>query len=289
MTAEIRTSSARREAPFLAALRAGAVLADGATGSLLFELTGRLSERNHVYETLNVANPDLVSQVHRLYLQAGASALKTNTFGANAASLERLGIVGKEDEINRAAVRLARAAIEQVGAAEAGDSPRRFVLGSVGPVYGEESVEAIYGSQLRALIDEGADALLLETFESLECASALVRYAKRFEACPPIALHMSLWQHGSDGSWNIDPAEYVAEAAEAGASVVGVNCLAPWEAEAFVRSARRAAAVESGAVMLSAMPNAGGFERIGHRFMSRVNPEFMGRTARTLYEDGARL
>jgi homocysteine S-methyltransferase len=142
---------------------------------------------------------------------------------------------------------------------------------------------------LRALIEAGVDALLFETLDSLERASALVRYANRFEACPPVVLHMSLRQHREDGSWNIDPAAYVAEAAAAGASVVGVNCLAPWEAEAFVRAAREAPAVKSGAVMLSAMPNAGGFERIGHRFMSRVNPEFMGRTARTLAEDGARL
>jgi homocysteine S-methyltransferase len=289
MTAEPRASRAHPENPFLAALRSGAVLADGATGSLLFELTGRLSERNHVYEALNIENPDLVSQVHRLYLQAGASALKTNTFGANEASLARLGIVDRADEINRAAVRLARASIEQIAAAEAGDSPQRFVLGSIGPVFGDETIEAIYGSQLRALIEAGVDALLFETFESLESASAVVRYANRIEGCPPIVLHMSLWQHGNDGTWNIEPAEYVAEAVEAGASVVGVNCLAPWEAEAFVRSARKIPAVKSGAVMLSAMPNAGGFERIGHRFMSRVNPEFLGRTARTLSEDGARL
>ncbi|MBW2397544.1 MAG: homocysteine S-methyltransferase family protein, partial [Deltaproteobacteria bacterium] len=274
MTAEPRASRAHQDNPFLAALRSGAVLADGATGSLLFELTGRLSERNHVYEALNIENADLVSQVHRLYLQAGAFALKTNTFGANAASLARLGIADRVDEINRAAVRLARASIEQIATAEAGDSPQRFVLGSIGPVFGDETVEAIYGSQLRALIEAGVDALLFETFESLESASAVVRYANRFEGCPPIVLHMSLWQHGNDGIWNIDPVEYVAEAVEAGASVVGVNCLAPWEAEAFVRSARKTPAVKSGAVMLSAMPNAGGFERIGHRFMSRVNPEF---------------
>ena len=186
MTAEPRVSRAHQDNPFLAALRSGAVLADGATGSLLFELTGRLSERNHVYEALNIENPDLVSQVHRLYLQAGASALKTNTFGANAASLARLGIVDRVDEINRAAVRLARASIEQIAAAEAGDSPQRFVLGSIGPVFGDETVEAIYGSQLRALIEAGVDALLFETFESLESASAVVRYANRFEGCPPV-------------------------------------------------------------------------------------------------------
>ncbi len=286
---------------FLNALRSGVVLGDGATGSLLFEMTGRLSERNHVYEALNIENPDLVRQVHLSHLQAGATALKTNTFGANEPSLARLGITGKAAEINHAGVRLARESLEQFAEAETPDqanSHERFVLGSVGPVLGDEPVEDIYDSQLRALIGagrqnpgpgSGVDALLFETFESLERATALVRFATDIENCPPVVLHMSLRQRRRDGAWNIEPAEYVARAAEAGASVVGVNCCAPWEAEAFVRLAKETPEVKSGAVMLSAMPNAGGFERIGHRFMSRVNPEFMGRTARTLSDDGARL
>jgi len=289
MSAEPRTARAREASPLLAALRDGVLLADGATGSLLFELSGRLSERNHVYEALNLENPDLVGQIHGAYLRAGASALKTNTFGANEPSLARLGIVGRADAINRAAVRSARQAIERFSAAEASAAPRRFVLGSIGPFFGAETIEQVYAVQLRALIEAGVDALLFETFESLERASALVRYARQIEACPPIALHLSLRQQRNDGVWNLDPLEYVAEAAAAGASLVGVNCLAPWEAEAFVRAARQAPAVQSGRVMLSAMPNAGGFERIGHRFMSRVNPEFMGRTARTLADEGARL
>ena len=277
---------------FIAALRSGVVLGDGATGSFLFELTGRLSERNHVYEALNVENPDLVRHVHLAHLQAGATALKTNTFGANTPSLARLGIHDKTGEVNRAGVKLASESISQYAEQEPGESPERFVLGSVGPVSGAEGVEEAYGEQFRALIGEGSpgvDALLFETFESLERATELVQFARTFQDCPPVILHMSLRQRRRDGRWNIEPAEYVARAAEAGAAVVGVNCCAPWEAEAFIRVAKELPEVVSGAVLLSAMPNAGGFERIGHRYMSRVNPEFMGRLARTLSDDGARL
>ena len=280
------------ESRFMVALRSGVVLGDGATGSFLFELTGRLSERNHVYEALNVENPDLVRHVHLAHLQAGATALKTNTFGANGPSLARLGIRDKTTEINRAGVRLAKESISQFSEQEQGDSPERFTLGSIGPVSGTEGMEEAYGEQLSALVGEGSDgvdALLLETFESLERATELVRFARKLENCPPVVLHMSLRQRRRDGRWNIEPAEYVARAAEAGAAVVGVNCCAPWEAEAFVRAAKELPEVASGAVLLSAMPNAGGFERIGHRYMSRVNPEFMGRLARTLADDGARL
>ncbi len=296
MQAEQLQPDRHPQSRFLAALRSGVVLGDGATGSLLFEITGRLSERNHVYEALSIENPDLVTQVHMSHLQAGALALKTNTFGANEPSLARLGISGKTTEINRAALRLAREALQQYADAEeqhTSKAPERFVLGSLGPVTGDEPVEQVYETQLRALIGDGpetgVDALLFETFESLERATSVVRFANSIQNCPPIALHMSLRQRRRDGAWNIEPTEYVRRAAEAGASVVGVNCCAPWEAEAFVRIAKDLPEVTSGAVLLSAMPNAGGFERIGHRFMSRVNPEFMGRSARALSDNGARL
>ncbi len=289
MASEPRITQDHQDSRFLAALRRGAVLSDGATGSLLFELTGRLSERNHVYEALNIENPDLIRQVHLSHLQAGATALKTNTFGANDPVLARLGITGKTAEINRAAVKLARSSIETFAAQTPDADIDRFVLGSVGPVSGHVDVSDTYETQLRALISAGVDALLFETFDSLPFALEVVRFAASIADCPPIVLHVALRQQGEGGDWNIEPSDYIAQAAAAGASVIGVNCCAPWEAEEFMRRASETPEYRSGAVQLSAMPNAGGFERIGHRFMSRVNPEFMGRNSRTLVENGARL
>src|ERR1035441_7404561 len=57
---------------FLATLKAETLLADGAMGSYLFELTGRLSETNHIYEAFNAEQPDLIQKVHLAYLAAGA-------------------------------------------------------------------------------------------------------------------------------------------------------------------------------------------------------------------------
>ena len=152
-----------------------------------------------------------------------------------------------------------------------------------------EAIERAYGPQLRRLIDEGVDALLFETFDSLPDALRLVEFARAIPGCPLIILHMSLRQDSATGAWNTDPAEFVGAAARAGVAVAGVNCCAPWEAQAFIEAVRNMPEVRSGAILLSAMPNAGGFERIGHRYMSRVNPEFMGRLARTLADEGARL
>ena len=95
----------------LKALRSEPVLADGAMGSYLFWRTGRLSEKNHLYEAFNVDQPELIKEVHLAYLRAGSRCLKTNTFGANKSTLERYGEVGRIEEINRDGVRLARAAL----------------------------------------------------------------------------------------------------------------------------------------------------------------------------------
>jgi methionine synthase I (cobalamin-dependent) len=69
-------------ADFLTTLKSETLLTDGAMGSYLFSLTGRLSETNHVYEAFNAEQPDLIRKVHLAYLAAGARCLKTNTFGA---------------------------------------------------------------------------------------------------------------------------------------------------------------------------------------------------------------
>lgn len=96
---------------FLATLKSETLLTDGAMGSYLFELTGRLSEINHIYEAFNAEQPELIQKVHLAYLAAGARCLKTNTFGANRQQLQPFGLEGRVADLNRAGVEVARAAI----------------------------------------------------------------------------------------------------------------------------------------------------------------------------------
>jgi homocysteine S-methyltransferase len=74
-----------------------------------------------------------------------------------------------------------------------------------------------------------------------------------------------------------------------GVAVAGVNCCAPWDASAFVDAVRETAPVRAGALQLVVMPNAGGFQRIGNRFMTTMNPEAAGKLARSLSDRGVRL
>jgi len=276
---------------FISELLASPLLADGAYGSFLFERTGRLSEANHVYEALNLANPDVIRDVHLAYLQAGARCLTTNTFGANSAYLTLMGEQGRVAEINRAGVQRAREAIDRFKT-RTGSEQNYFVISSIGPSSDEElslaQVREIYQEQIEALVAAGVDALLLETFSSLSQVKTLLELINTLPDAPPVMVQMTLKQK-TGGDWNIDPVTYVETIAALGAKVIGVNCCTPWDATAFVEQAGALEVVKNGTVLLSAMPNAGGFQRIGHRFMTAVNPEFMGKLARSFSAQGVRL
>jgi homocysteine S-methyltransferase len=275
-------------ADFLTTLRVQPLLADGAMGSYLFQLTGRLSETNHVYEEFNVGQPDAIKKVHLAYLAAGARCLKTNTFGANRAQLAQFGLENMVAAINREGVKLAREAIAVFQAGQRATGPF-FVLGSVGPTADvlttAEQVAGAYGAQLDALA--GADALLLETFHSQTQLELLLELIRVRPGSPPVIAEMTLRAAGE--GLEPEPVAFVARMAALGVPVAGVNCCAPWDASAFVDAVRDCDAVRSGALLLSVMPNAGGFQRIGSRLMTTVNPEAAGKLARSLADRGVRL
>src|SRR6202162_3330561 len=97
-------------------------LCDGAMGTLLYAKGIFI---NRCYDELNLSQPDLIRGIHHEYLQAGAEAVETNTFGANSFRLGRYGMADRVREINLAGTRLAK---------EAAKSFDVWVGGSVGPL-----------------------------------------------------------------------------------------------------------------------------------------------------------
>ncbi len=279
-------------ADFLTTLQSQPLLADGAMGSYLFELTGRLSETNHVYEAFNLEQPELIQKVHLAYLSAGAQCLKTNTFGANRQQLAQFGLDGKTAAVNRAAVEIARTAIAKFQI-QRGETAPCFVLASVGPtakpLTTADAVADCYREQLETLIAAGADALLLETFSSLPQLELLIGLIRSLPNAPPVIAEMTLRSGSTGQALEPDPVTFVNRMAALGVAVAGVNCCAPWDADAFVAAVKDIAPVCSGAMQLVVMPNAAGFQRIGNRLMTSVNPEFAGKMARTLSDHGVRL
>ena len=147
------------------------------------------------HDLLNLTRPDVVEAVHREYLEAGADIVETNTFNGTRISLADYGLEALVHEMNVAAARAARAAVDGVMAAEPGRVC--WVAGALGPTNKTASLsrdvndpgartvtfaelEAAYHEQARGLLDGGVDLLLVETvFDTLNAQGRPLRRSSR--------------------------------------------------------------------------------------------------------------
>lgn len=172
----------------------GHIVADGAMGTRLFAL-GLVS--GDAPERFNLTAPGRIRDVHRSHLRAGADLILTNSFGANGARLRLHNLDGRTRELNEAAVRIAREAVE--AECRRGGERTMLVAGSMGPT-GElleplgamsaADCEQAFANQAEGLAQGGADLLWIETMSDLGEVEAAVRGAR--SACDlPVVVTMS--------------------------------------------------------------------------------------------------
>ena len=172
-----------RSQTLINAIKSRVVVADGAMGTMIQEANPTMEDFEHLEgcnEILNVTRPELIAEIHRRYLAAGAEAIETNTFGANFANLSEYGIPERIAELSEAGARIARQVAEEFGG-------NRWVLGSVGPgtklpTLGHEKFSVLrdaYQQQTVGLIRGGSDAILIETTQDLLQTKSSVIGAKR--------------------------------------------------------------------------------------------------------------
>jgi homocysteine S-methyltransferase len=247
-----------------------------------------LYERGNLYtqcfDEMNLSRPDVVRQIHQSYVDAGAQVIETNTFGANRFRLAHHGFDRQVAEINRAGVRLAREAAQR----------RAFVAGSVGPTglmletVSEESLLAIkqaFLEQCRALLDEGVDALVLETFrqpDELKLALEAAREAggARASGTVPVIACVSFDESGTTADGR-SPEQVAELLAGIGADAIGVNC-ATGPAGVYEMVTR----MRAPGLPLVAIPNAGMPHRVEGRFAYMATPEYFQLYARRLFKAG---
>jgi len=252
---------------------------DGAMGTMLY---GRGVFLNVCYDELNLRQPELVREIHREYLRAGAEVLETNTFGANPLKLASYGLADDTERINSAAAGLAR---EAAGA-------RAAVAGAIGPLgvriepFGELAVDEarhLYLRQVRGLLAGGVDGFILETFSDVNELGAALAAVR--ELCDlPVIAQMTV---GTDGKthYGTDPEVFGPALQSMGADVVGVNCsVGPHGVLEAVEKLARVVTVP-----LSAQPNAGLPREVGDRKIYMASPEYMASYARRIVEAGARF
>ncbi len=251
------------ESSLLDALRERVVVGDGAMGTMLQAADLTLDDFEGLEgcnEILNVSRPDVVRGVHDEYLQAGADAIETNTFGANWANLGEYDIVERIHELARAGAELAR----EVASAHSTPDRPRWVLGSVGPgtklpTLGHVHYSVLrdaYQEQVAGLIEGGADAVMVETCQDLLQAKSAIIGAKRAMAESgrrlPLIAHVTVETTGTMllGS-EIGAALTALQPLEI--DLVGLNCATgPAEMSEHLRYLSRNAERP-----LSVMPNAG--------------------------------
>ena len=180
--------------PFTTLLAARPVLvADGGMGTSLFELG---MPAGSCPELLNVEHPEMVARVHEGFVDAGADIVLTNTFGANRRRLALHGLENRVEELNRAAVALARQVTRNAGrpVAVAGSvGPTGDLLAPLGDLDHETAVE-VFSEQVEALAAAGVDVLWIETLSSSEELEAAYQAAR--STGTPVATTMSFDTHG---------------------------------------------------------------------------------------------
>lgn len=241
--------------PLLDAIKERPLLGDGAMGTQLM-LAGL--EQGNCGEAWNLTHADRVLAIQRRYAEAGSDCILTNTFGGSRIMLNRHGQKDNAVEINQAAVRIAR---------EAFGNRDGYVIGDIGPFGGllepygdftEAQVSTAFSEQARALVDAGADAIIIETQTSLEELTLGIRAAR--EAGAACVIGSMAYDVTLDGStfrtmMGVDPEQAAEMMAELGADVVALNCGTGMDMNRAREAVERYRAVTQLPIM--AQPNAG--------------------------------
>ena len=244
----------------------------------------------HCGEAWNVDHPERILNIQRAYAEAGSDCILTNTFGASRIMLNRHGEGERTTDINQAAVRIVR---------EAFNNGQGFVLGDIGPFgglmepYGEISraeVEAAFREQARALVDAGADAIIIETQTALEELEIAIEASK--EAGAPaiigsIAFDKMLDEDDVRTMMGVSP-EHAAEfMAAQGCDILALNCGTGIDMNRAATIIRRYRAISGLPTM--AQPNAGQPVLENMQVVYKETPEEMVEGLPSLIDAGARI
>jgi methionine synthase / methylenetetrahydrofolate reductase(NADPH) len=269
-----------RQLPDLRRMMESQVLVgDGAMGTYLYQLGFPIGVS---YEEFNLEKPDVIADIHRRYYEAGARVIETNTYSANRDKLSKFGLEQDAAAINRAGVRLAREA----------SGKDAYVLGAIGSLAGgrkrpagKDRVRDNVAEQAEALLSEGADGIILETYYLLEELEAALAAVRHLSLDTPV-----ICQFATDGNGltldGVPYADAFARLKSHGADVVGFNC---HSGPGGIKRALDRLVADASRLPLSVYPNAGLPGIVDGRYTYLATPEYFAETALRFAAAGARL
>ncbi len=228
---------------------------------------------------LNATAPDIITDIHTGYVLAGAHCITSNSFGASRPKLAEYGLEDQVEELNRAAVRLARQAKPMHVLADVG--PTGLVLEPLGEATFDEVFE-IFAEQVRALASEGPDAIIIETMTDIAESRCAVLAAK--DACDlPVFATVTFGLSGRMDLSGTEPETAAVILEAAGADAIGMNCgLGPEQMLPLVKRMAQATSLP-----LLVLPNAGLPTLVDGETVFPGTAEEMGQHAAMFVEAGA--
>ncbi len=276
-------------------LESRVLILDGGMGTMLrrydtaARFTGEWEPYRGVNDLLAIVAPDILEDIHRKYLDAGADIISTNSFNTNAISLADTGLADKVYDMARASAQVARRAADEYSTPER----RRYVAGSMGPTNRTLSMSArvdepaarevtfaqmrdAFREQARGLIDGGADVLLVETvFDTLN-AKAAISAIRDISPDFPIIISATVADASGRTLSGQTIEAFVASVEHARPLALGLNC--GFGAKHLLPYLRRLA--RTAKVAVSVHPNAGlpnidgGYDETPRMFASDVEEYF---------------
>lgn len=262
----------------------------------LFKDAKKLLKGNN--DLLCLTRPEIIAEVHRKYLDAGADIIETNSFNSTAISMAEYGLENSAFDMARAATQIARKVADEYTARNP-DKPR-FVAGVLGPTgktasispdvnnpgfrgaYFDDFVKS-YKECAKALSEGGADILLIETvFDTLNCKAAIYAILELFEEEKfelPIMISATITDKSGRTLSGQTVEAFWASVSHAPLLSVGLNCaLGAEEMHPHIKALSNIASV-----FISCHPNAGLPDEFG---LYRQTPERMGQIIKGFAEEG---
>lgn len=260
---------------FLNDLKDKVLIADGAMGTILYS-----EGQNTCPEEYNLTHPEKIEKIHRSYIESGADVIQTNTYGANYEKLKLFGLEHEVKRIHTSAVEIAKRA--------AGDDT--YILGTVGGFrtnkkedYSLASILYHSDIQIDALVSNGVDAILFETYYDFDELVHILKHTKKNYDIPVIAQLTAPNTNSLYNGYLINNA--LKELAEAGADVIGLNC---HHGPHHMKETFKHIELPDGAY-LSCYPNSSMLDYQDNEFQYSENASYFGSIAETLVQEGIRL